>query len=73
MADRTSDKKFFELTDNMPNWHHYHNYNIDVMNGDAFKIKGLTNVNIESLQDKSILKWDAKTLSWNIVYSREAT
>lgn len=57
----------------MPNWHHYFNYNIDAFNQGVFKIIGLSNVDFESLQNGSILKWDSKAMSWKVIYSREAT
>lgn len=56
----------------MPNWHHYFNCNVDILNEVALKIVGLSDVDFQALQNGSILKWDVASQKWKIVYSKEA-
>lgn len=71
MASKTGNKGLWQLSDNVPNWHHYVNCNVDTMNATIFKLAALHDVALEAFQDKSILKWDTRQLKWVVAFSRE--
>jgi len=71
MSSRTNNKSLwvFDDGDNI-NWHHYHNANIDMLEGEVLKLQNLNNVDIVYLRDKSILKWNDTSNRWQIVIER---
>lgn len=71
MADRTSNFGMYEIDDDRPNWHHFYNYNVDILNNFVLKILNLNDVSFQSLQNGAILKWDVTTKTWKVTYNRE--
>lgn len=69
MATRTT-RGLFQLDDNMPNWHHYVNCNIDLMNAVIFRMLSLEDVTFEALQHGSFLKYDVVAQKWVVTYER---
>ena len=67
MATRTTNLGFFRLTDNAKNWHHYFNANVDIFNTVALKLQSLGDVDVVSLVDGAIIKYDASTSKWKVV------
>lgn len=70
MATRTTNRRLFQIDDNLPNWHHYYNYNTDVFNDTVFKIQGLHDVEVVALQQGSIIKWDSISMEWKVVFNK---
>jgi len=71
MATQTTNIGFWKFSDNAKNWHHYFNANIDLANEVALKLQGLYKVDIVSLKDKSILKYNSSSGMWEVTNKRD--
>lgn len=71
MATQTSVYNLWQMTANLPNWHHYYNANMDILEESFLKILSLGDVNTEELRDKSILRYNKIFRVWEVIYDRE--
>lgn len=67
---RTTNLGFFKFGDNEINWHHFYNYNLEVLE-ENIKLVALADVDVTKLKDKSIIKYNDITQRWEVVYERE--
>jgi hypothetical protein len=71
MPTRTGNPiNFWNIEDNAFNWQHYYNANMDLLNNVALKLQGLADVDIQTLKDKSVLKFNGSTNRWQITHRR---
>lgn len=67
---RTTNLNFFKLGDSDINWHHFLNYNLEVL-AENLKVVALADVDVQKLKNGSIIKWNASISIWEVVYERE--
>lgn len=67
---RTTNFNFFRLGNQEINWHHFLNYNFEVVEENT-KLRALLDVDVTKLVNGSILRYNTITEKWEIVYNRE--
>lgn len=67
---RTTNLEFWTLDQNLPNWHHMYNANIDIFLQNRARLLSLQDIDIKALQHGSIVQYNTSTQKWEVIYER---